>query len=1150
MTTVRHVVLRHMAIAALTCVLLLGVLGPGSTLYAFHFPWDQGHDTFRPTQPPNDGPCEGSNCNPCNSSSSPVYAPTGHFVWSDTDIALRGRPYLGITRTYNSNDPRAGLFGNGWSISCDVGLYATTSGSELHLVYRAPDGKRYQYVVQPDGSVTSPPGRFERVLPQPDGTVQILYLDNTRQVFRQDGRLTATFDANGNRLNYAYDSSDRLVRISDDNGRSLALTYNPSGRVATVADHGGRTWQYAYDSNANLIAVTDALGGVRAYQYAPFAPPGGGVTYQQLTRITDAAGVVVTQVTYSGERVASYTEGANRFSYVYNTSTRTVTKTDALGSRWTIVYNDAGLITQDTDPLGNRTTRVFDTNGRETSRTDALGAVWTATYDGLGRTLSTTNPLGQTTSFTYAGFNFAPVSIRSPSGRVTEKTYDSRLNPLTVKDPAGQTTTMQWSSTGDLVASVDPLGNRTSFTYDAIGSAVTATDPLLRMSRTSYDVLGRPITAQNPAGETTATSYDALDRVVQATDPLGNVTSYAYDAGGRLRSVTNGRGNTTTYDYDAFGRLVATTSPDGRVRRIAYRVDNLMSQVTLPDLRTIGYDYDAAKRLVREDAGGEIMTLTYSARGEVLTATGPGGSVAFTYDAAGRLIQETGTGQTVALTLNNEGEQVTQTVLGATTTYTRDVRGLATAIVTPTGSTTFAYDALGRRSQLTLPSLATTGHVYDAAGQVVSITHTGPFSTTYGYTFDAAGRIVRQTGDGADWQYAYDAAGRLTSAVHGATSFANSYDPVDNVLGSGRVYDASNRLTEDAGFLYSYDPNGNLIRKQAKSGGARTEFSWNAKNQLLRVERFPTATSATPTSTSVFTYDPLGRRVSKTQDGVGERYVYAGADLVGALDDAGTTVKAFTFGAGIDRPLIMRQAGGDQFFQTNHLGSVMAATSAAAVTASYQYDPYGATTTIGDTANPFRYTAREQDASDLYYYRKRYYDPNLQRFLSEDPVGVAGSVNAYSYAEANPISLTDPTGECPWCVAAVVGGLTDLGIQLLTNGFKLKCVNWLEVGTSAAASAVGVGIAQKLAQLGKLGKVSTAFAGPDRPTYRFLKIKDVIRVEAHPISSTHPNWLSYPHWHPDFAGAPWSKLHLPVVEPIVGSASALYNAGKGDCECK
>src|SRR2546425_1210705 len=594
----------------------------------------------------------------------------------------------------------------------------------------------------------------------------------------------------------------------------------------------------------------------------------------------------------------------------------------------------------------------------------------------------------------------------------------------------------------------------------------TASAALLRMSRTSSDVLGRPITAQNPAGETTATSYDPLDRVVQATDPLGNVTSYAYDAGGRLRSVTNGRGNTTTYDYDAFGRLVATTSPDGRVRRIAYRVDNLMSQVTLPDLRTIGYDYDAAKRLVREDAGGEIMTLTYSARGEVLTATGPGGSVAFTYDAAGRLIQETGTGQTVALTLNNEGEQVTQTVLGATTTYTRDVRGLATAIVTPTGSTTFAYDALGRRSQSTLPSLATTGHVYDAA------------------------------------------------------------------------------------LLYSYDPNGNLIRKQAKSGGARTEFSWNAKNQLLRVERFPTATSATPTSTSVFTYDPLGRRVSKTQDGVGERYVYAGADLVGVLDDAGTTVKAFTFGAGVDRPLIMRQAGGDQFFQTNHLGSGMAAASAAAVTASYQYDPDGATTEIGDTPKPFRYTASEQDAPGLYYYRKRYYDPNLQRFLSEDPVGVAGSVNAYSYAEANPISLTDPTGECPWCVAAVVGGLTDLGIQLLTNGFKLKCVNWLEVGTSAAASAIGVGIAQKLAQLGKLGKVSTAFAGPDRPTYRFLKIKDVIRVEAHPISSTHPNWLSYPHWHPDFAGAPWSKLHLPVVEPIVGSASALYNAGKGDCECK
>lgn len=80
--------------------------------------------------------------------------------------------------------------------------------------------------------------------------------------------------------------------------------------------------------------------------------------------------------------------------------------------------------------------------------------------------------------------------------------------------------------------------------------------------------------------------------------------------------------------------------------------------------------------------------------------------------------------------------------------------------------------------------------------------------------------------------------------------------------------------------------------------------------------------------------------------------------------------------------------------------------------------------------------------------------------------------------EGNPLGYTDPTGECPWCVAAGVGALTDLAVQLYFNGFNLKCVNWKELAISGAAAGLGAGIAQKL------GKVSTAYGGANRPTYR------------------------------------------------------------------
>jgi RHS repeat-associated protein len=57
-----------------------------------------------------------------------------------------------------------------------------------------------------------------------------------------------------------------------------------------------------------------------------------------------------------------------------------------------------------------------------------------------------------------------------------------------------------------------------------------------------------------------------------------------------------------------------------------------------------------------------------------------------------------------------------------------------------------------------------------------------------------------------------------------------------------------------------------------------------------------------------------------------------------------------------------------------------------------------------------QYTGRENDATGLYYYRARYYSPAFQRFISEDPIGLAGGINQYSYVEGSPIDSVDPSG--------------------------------------------------------------------------------------------------------------------------------------------
>ena len=304
-------------------------------------------------------------------------------------------------------------------------------------------------------------------------------------------------------------------------------------------------------------------------------------------------------------------------------------------------------------------------------------------------------------------------------------------------------------------------------------------------------------------------------------------------------------------------------------------------------------------------------------------------------------------------------------------------------------------------------------------------------------------------------------------------------------------------------------------------------------------------TAVAGAATASFAYDAFGRRRSATVAGSATSFLYDGGNVSQEL--TGTSVKATLLGGlRLDEVFRRTDAAGARTFLTDGLGSALAlADDTGVARTQYTYTPYGATTATGDaSSNPFQYTGRENDGTGLSYYRARYYSPNLSRFISEDPIGLEGGPNPYAYVLGDPLIYTDPLGECPWCVAGVIGGLTDLGIQLAFNGFNLKCVNWWEVGISAATSAAGVGLAQKL------GKVSTVFGGPSRPTYRFLRIKDVVRVESHPISSSAPNWLSYPHWHPDFAGQPWSKMHWPLVEPLVGGPAAAYNATKGDCDCQ
>ncbi|MFZ6736056.1 RHS repeat-associated core domain-containing protein, partial [Undibacterium sp. Ji42W] len=247
-----------------------------------------------------------------------------------------------------------------------------------------------------------------------------------------------------------------------------------------------------------------------------------------------------------------------------------------------------------------------------------------------------------------------------------------------------------------------------------------------------------------------------------------------------------------------------------------------------------------------------------------------------------------------------------------------------------------------------------------------------------------------------DLAYTYDANGRRTKT---SGSLAKT-DLPDTT--STTSYDANNRLATWGSQILNYDANGNLT-----SDGLKT-YIWNARNQLIQIK------DSTGTEVASFSYDALGRRQTKTINGVSTGFMYDGVNIVQELNGASPINNYIS--AGVDQVFVQQSGAGASAkkltYLTDALGSTIRLTNTAGdKVVDYSYDPYGNTKADAVINNSFQYTGRENDGNGLYYYRARYYSPATHRFISEDPIGLNGGINTYGYVEGDPISLVDPTGQ-------------------------------------------------------------------------------------------------------------------------------------------
>ena len=154
---------------------------------------------------------------------------------------------------------------------------------------------------------------------------------------------------------------------------------------------------------------------------------------------------------------------------------------------------------------------------------------------------------------------------------------------------------------------------------------------------------------------------------------------------------------------------------------------------------------------------------------------------------------------------------------------------------------------------------------------------------------------------------------------------------------------------------------------------------------------------------------------------------------------------------GIDNPIaILRDLNNNQefdddevfFYTKDHLGSIRELVGLDGKLKQRQrYSAYGITTREKNTDemdrlidHAYGFTSRELDSeTGLYFYRSRYYSPEMQRFVSEDSISFAGGdTNLYRYVKNNPLKFTDPKGEF-LLVGALIGATSGFIGAILQN---------------------------------------------------------------------------------------------------------------------
>ena len=868
---------------------------------------------------------------------------------------------------------------------------------------------------QPDGLVS----RYEYDRYDTDGKV-LKSSNNLGEEWTFDYRKdhTVVTDALGRTEVYGFDENRELVYRIDADGQRSDSERDSYGRITVERDPLGRETRYLYDTEGNVIAIT--------------APDGSS-----------------TQIDY------------------HETLNLPVAVNDPAGRITAYTYDGRGNLIGITDPAGYTTSYGYNAQWLPETITDALGKTRRLHYDTLDQLVCFTDCTGETTRFGYTEYGDLE-TVTDALGHTTRHHYDAAGNPVRTDYPDGSHETFEYDRLNRLTAHIDGLGAKTAYELAVDGLPLKRTNALGHTFAYAYDKARRLTVLTNENGETYRLDYDPTDNLIQETGWDGKITAYGYDAAGQLVQQTEyGQSNhegrlkerPETWHIHRFKRNILGQLIEKQSRKVSGRNGQSKDE----GISRTRFDYDPVTgNLTKARNQHSSVELAYDELdrliGETTVHNGQSATVGYQYDPLGNRIRTIlpdgrhidylyyGSGHLHQISL--DGEVITDIERDK---LHREIQRTQGSI-----SSLYDYDPMGRlKSQRTVWSGTQTlhGKQNPLAGGAVNRR----------YAYDKAGNLIQSADQRSGvLHYVYDKIGRIQEARNSQTGRSETFafDPAHNILdiptstpspvGEGRgegkttapISDdpktqgllklpanpnlvSGNRLKEYNGIEYTYDALGNLIYRQLPNG-ENQYYQYDLENQLVRAEIKKPAGN---TEIWTYAYDPFGRRLSKERkdklawtstEPKRTHFVWDGTRLLQEYTYKGSYTYIYTDQDSYE-PLAQifdNAKDGKQYiayFHTDQIGIPREMTDINGNLLWYgEYTAWGRLKkderVYKNAHQPFRLQNQYYDEeTGLHYNLMRYYEPEVGRFVNQDPIGLWGGENLYQFAD-NALVWFDPLG--------------------------------------------------------------------------------------------------------------------------------------------